>query len=563
MNIYFNNLYKDYDGKIILNDVKGKISKGDKVGIIGANGIGKSTLARILAGDECYEKGELAYSPQNLKVMYLYPEIDDEGSVKSHIDKFLRIDTDKLDLGDILFKLNCNKEILNYKINQLSGGEKTKVMLLKAYLCSSDILILDEPTNHLDIETADFLKEFLQNKTFVVISHDRYFLDKVCNKTWDINKGKIKEYCGNYNKYLELKEIEEKENQKEYSKQQRKIDELEGMIEDRREWYAKAHKDAGQNDFQRAKAKKHVSVMKAKEKQLERLNANKVDRPEKQISPCFDIINKSVLNLKLPRYILQAKDLTKVFAERKIFEKICFEVLRGEKIGLIGVNGSGKTTLLKMIIGEDTEYEGKISINPCIKTAYLSQTLDTLNYNETILENILSNDITEREARLFLSTLLFKGDDVFKKISDLSMGEKVRVAFCDLILSGGNMLIMDEPTNYLDMPSREKMEEVLREFKGAVIFVSHDRYFISNVATKILELKKGKLSSYSCRYEEYLEKINSENKDYSKENQLMKLNLELAYISGKLGESNLQENEKNDLNNRFIQVYKQISQLSR
>lgn len=563
MNIFFNNICKDYEGKIVFNGIKGKINSGDKLGIIGANGIGKSTLAKILVGEEHFEKGELSYSPLNLRVMYLYPEVDEEGSVKSHLENFLKTDISKLDMEEVLSKLNCNGDMLNYDMSKLSGGEKTKVMLLKAYLSSCDIMILDEPTNHLDIETTDFLQKFLQDRTFVVISHDRYFLDKVCNKIWYMNRGVINEYCGNYSKFVELKEIEDRENQKEYSKQQKKIEELEEMIEDRKEWYAKAHKDAGQNDFQRAKAKKHVSVMRNKEKQLERLLENKVEKPEKQLSPCFNIINKSVMNLKLPRYILQAKGLTKEFSERKIFENISFEILKGDKVGLIGVNGSGKTTLLKMIIGEDKNYSGKITINPSIKIAYLSQSLDTLKFEETILENVLCNDITEREARLFLSTLLFKGDDVFKKIKDLSMGEKVRVAFCNLILSGGNMLIMDEPTNYLDMPSREKMEQVLKEFKGAVIFVSHDRYFINNVATRIFDLKEGKILSYNCGYEEYLQKINSANKDQNKENELMRLNLELAFISGKLGEIGISEEEKDDFNNKFIEVYKQIAQLSR
>lgn len=564
MNIFFNNLYKDYAGKKVFEKISGRINKGDKVGIIGNNGVGKSTLARILSLSEDNQSGELIYSPNNLKVLYLCPEIETTEEVLMHLNSFASQKIEENNLSEILKELDLSLSSLKSKINTLSGGEKTKLMLLKAYFSSYDVLILDEPTNHLDIDTTRWLEQFLRDKTFIVISHDRYFLDMVCSKIWRLEEDSLKEYKGNYSEYKLQKEVEDRNQLKEYEKQQTKIENLERVIEERMEWFQSAHKSAGQNDFLRAKAKKHINVLRSKEKELQRIKENEVERPKKEYSAAFDLINKNILNLKLPKYIIQGSDVSKSFGEKTIFKGANFDIMRGEKAALIGKNGSGKTTLLKLITGQDTDYMGKISINPSIVIGYFSQSLEELNYGESVLDNVLNTDarINQNEARLMLSTLLFKGEEVFKKVEKLSMGEKARVAFCKLILSGANLIILDEPTNYLDMVSREKMEDVLNDFKGAVLFVSHDRYFIKSIADKIMELKDGKLTIYKCNYEEYISQQQKSSMQIDKKEnkeETLKLKLELAYISGRLGEQGVGQEEKEELDKRFIEIYRKIN----
>lgn len=560
MNIYFENLHKVYDGKDVFRGIKGRLSLGDKIGIIGANGIGKSTLGRMLSGNEDYEKGTITTSPTDVKILYANPEIRCSDSIIDYINISVQKEISIEDLLPYCKALSLEESLLTSPISSLSGGEKTKVMLLKAVLSTFDVLILDEPTNHLDINTTLWIEEFLRDKTFIVISHDRYFLDKVVNKIWLLTAKELKEYKGNYTKFKNQKNLEDKTKLREYEKQQDQIDKLNKIIDERKRWFISAHNSAGQNDFLRSKSKKHVSILRSKEKELARLEENLVEKPKNDYPPAFNIINNAVINLKLPKYILQIKDLSMSFDDRSLFENISFDITRGEKAALIGNNGCGKTTLLKIIIGEIKASSGKVLINPSIKLGYFSQELYTLDYDKNILDNVLSEGVNQNDARLLLSTLMFKGDTVFKSISVLSMGEKTRVAFAKLILSGANMLILDEPTNYLDMVSREKIEEVLSMYKGAILFVSHDRYFIKNLADKILEFDGKSLLVHNYGYEEYIERKNSLNHN-TNEDDILKLELELAYISGKLADPLLEPSEKELLDKRFIHIYRNINLL--
>lgn len=573
MNIIFDNLCKDYEGKIVFSGISGRIDKNDKIGLIGVNGSGKTTLAKILSGIEGYEQGSITYSPKELKIVYMNQVLNSFENANAYEFLFDLVEgkdkkSKELKIRKSLDKVGLKEDCYNKPVKSLSGGEKTKLMLCKVLVEEFDLLILDEPTNHLDMESIKWLEEFIikLNKTIIIISHDRYFLDKTSKKIWELSSKELKEYEGNYTKYRYQKEIETRNTLREYEKQQDKIEHLKDIIEDRKNWFNKAHKAAGQNDFLRSKSKKHVSVMKAKKKELERVESNRIERPKEETAACFDILNKGVINTKLPQYLVQGKNLDKSYGDKIIFKDAAFSIMRGERAALIGSNGAGKSTLFKMINGIDRNYGGSITINPSVKIGYFAQEIERLDYEKSILDNVMSNEITQGEARLLLASLLFRGDAVFKKVTTLSMGEKCRVAFAKLILSGANLLILDEPTNYMDIVSKEKIEEILAEFKGSIIFVSHDRYFINKLATRIIKIDEQKLISFEGSYEEYeandneKKKIKTEVNEYKNLKDIIsKLEFELAFLSGKLGEK-LSEEEKKNVENRFIETARQINQ---
>jgi len=575
MNLYFENLCKTYDGKTVFDNISGRIDEGDKIGIIGANGVGKTTLIRLILGIEEADKGRIQYPSLPLKTLYIEqsPMFSKDISVYEAVYNALMgsgVEVDEADMKvqKALGILGFPKEIWNQKAVNLSGGEKTKLLLCKMIVSDFDFLILDEPTNHLDMKTCQWLEEYLSSlkKTILVVSHDRYFLDKVVNRIWELSADRLEAYEGNYTDYKVQKEDEIKNIIKEYNKQQREIQNLKKVISERKNWYASAHKSAGQNDFLRAKAKKHASIFKAMERKLEKLEASRIDKPREAVSPAFDIINKNNTLEKLPPYLVKAQGITKYFNNRLIFKNISFNIRRGDKIALIGPNGTGKTTLLRIINNIDNEYEGDLTINPSIRVGYLDQELNNLDNKKTILENIMSQEISIGEARLLLACLLFRGDDVYKKVDNLSMGEKGRVAFAKLILSGANLLILDEPTNYMDILSKEKIEEVLQDFAGAVIFVSHDRYFIKRIANRIFRLEDKKLKCYDGDYNYYISKDRQENfhsefsMDYNRiNNEINRLENELAFLSGKLAQE-LEEEEKQVLDRRFIEIARQLNE---
>lgn len=583
MNLSFSGLSKGYEGKIILENIKGQITDGDKIGLIGANGVGKTTLVKILTGGEERDAGEISYSPTYIKTLYLpqNPKFDKGLSVYEDIVKFLfqwarNNNSNHVDDIDVLAKTALNRvglgeEMWSRQAINLSGGEKTKLVLSRMFVCDFDFLVLDEPTNHLDMESYEWLEDFIKSldKPMLIVSHDRFFLDNVVNTIWELTPSELKVYQGNYTNYKLQKEIETKNITKEYHKQQTKIQQLKAVISDRENWYHKAHKSAGQNDYLRARAKKHASTLKAKKTQLERLEKEKIEKPRKEISPAFDVINKNIMGRKFPRFLIQGKNISKSFGENQVLKDISFNVERGDRIAVIGANGSGKTTLLKTICGIYDDYSGSLKINPSVNIGYFSQELENLDYEATILDDVLKEGATLQETRLLLACLLFRGNAVFKKIGNLSMGEKGRVAFAKLILSGANLLVLDEPTNYMDIQSKEKVEEALEEFQGSIIFVSHDRYFINRLANRIFLIDNKKLSVFEGNYEYYLSKSRKGKIEQEKEKQhrdiaesIMKMELELAYLGGKLDQT-IDEEEKEELNRRYLEVARELNQKRR
>ncbi|WP_035381755.1 ribosomal protection-like ABC-F family protein [Fervidicella metallireducens] len=582
MTITFNNLVKSFNGRIIFENISGKINDGDRIGIIGINGVGKTTLVKILTGKEEVDEGKISYSHDRLTFGYLtqfaefsekttvYEELFKSGiediNSSCNVDKYIRR------VRKILLDMGFTEKTMNKETCKLSGGEKTKLSICKVILEDPDVLFLDEPTNHLDMESIKCLEEFLNSikKTIVVISHDREFLDNTVNKIFEMNKNEIREYSGNYSKYKLQKENERKNQQREYDKQEREIRHLKEVINDRKTWYASAHRAAGQNDFLRSKAKKHAKVMKAKERQLERLENNKVKRPSVDILAAFDCINKvKQEDRRLPEYIIKVNNINKSFGNRVLLKNASFNIKIGDKAALMGGNGIGKTTLIKMLLGKECIDSGEVYINPSLKIAYFSQELEELNYSNSILDEMLTTGASVQAARLLLGCLLFRGEDVFKKIEVLSMGEKCRAAFGKLILSGADMLILDEPTNYMDIISREKIEEVIEKYEGTILFVSHDRYFIKRTSNRILEIENSGVSSYEGNYEYYLKQKEELRNQKNKINyvnirdEIRRLECEIAFISGKLDDSKISYEEREELNNRFLQTAKQINEFKR
>lgn len=574
MQLDFQGISKYYHGKKVLENIHGRIHDGDKIGFIGENGVGKTTLARLLAGEETPDDGTIKYAPVRPNIFYLpqhpvfVPGISPYEELYQTAVKYA---SGKKDLHLLVKKSLHQAGLPEARWRQsgetLSGGEKTKLMLAKLLVRDFDFLILDEPTNHLDMESAVWLEKTIKslNKNMLIISHDRYFLDNVAHKIWELTDQGLKSYEGNYSAYKIQKENALKHAQKEYDKQQWKIKHLQETIREKKNWFASAHKSAGQSDFYRAKAKKHAGAAKAKEAELARLEKDRVDKPKKAISPAFEIINKNILHEKLPPVFIQADQVSKKYGGKAIFQEVSFRLKRDEKAALIGGNGSGKTTLLKMICGFDKEFQGTITRNPSLRIGYFAQELECLNHQGTVLDNVMTENIPLKEARLLLACLLFKGDDVFKNIAGLSMGEKCRVAFARLILSGPNLLVLDEPTNYLDIISKEKIEEVLEEFAGSVLFVSHDRYLIKRIATKVMSLENGHLKYFDGDYGYYLEKSREEKQqrdqgiaDADIGDHIRRLECELAYLGGRLNER-LDEEEKARLNEEFLTKARELN----
>lgn len=561
--MYFKELSKSYLDQKVFENLQGSINEGDKIGIVGINGVGKSTLMKIMANKEKSDLGVVRREPSNIKIKYAMQDICTEES--KLVSEILLTNNSGVKTKKLLNELNLEEKILEEKFENLSGGEKTKIKLISTLCGDFDFLFLDEPTNHLDMKATEWLENHLRklNKTIVIVAHDRYFLDNVAQKIWELTDKGLKIYEGNYTEYVNQKNIEVKTQTREYENQQDKIRSLEKIISDRTEWFHRAHDAAGQSDFLRAKAKKQMQVVKSKKKELEKVKENAVDRPKRDVAAAFNIINRNTINMKTAKYIIRVNNLRKSFGKKLILKNETFEIERGDKIALIGENGTGKSTIVKMIMGVDNEYDGEIVVNPSIKIGYLSQEFDDMKHNNTILDEVLQIGTTKNDARMLLACLMFRGESVFKKIGELSLGERSRVAFAKLILSGAQLLILDEPTNYMDIVSCEKIEEVMMEYQGTILVVSHDRYFIKRVANKIFELKEKRIFKFDGDYNYYLSKVNqkAQNKSDRKiKDKIRMLEYEVTSINLKI-DMVLDPDEKQRLTDEFINKSRELNRL--
>lgn len=537
--IELNNIIKNYGLKNVLNGMNLTLKTGERVAIIGYNGAGKSTVLKIIMKQENISAGTINIRKNAtigmLKQIYEYEETNpnvytflqrsfehffeletklkkledemsyekDDEKISELLQKYGNVQQKYIQMGgyDIQEKFNkicsglqINEKMLNQNYNDLSGGEKTIVNLGALLLKEPSILLLDEPTNHLDMEKLEWLEKFLKEYkgTILMVSHDRYFLDKIATKTILLENGKEKIYLGNYSYFLkedEKKTLAEFEN---YKNQQKMIKKMKESIKTLRKFGELAKNEMF---FKRAKS---IEKKLAKIEQL----------------PQVDLEQKTLLNFKLNIDSRSGKDvviinnLNKNFESKNIFENANLQIHYGEKIALIGKNGTGKSTLLKIIMNEDCEYTGEIKIGQSVNIGYIPQEIKFEDDNQTILNFFEQFDNrNETEIRTSLAKYMFRGNDVFKKVSSLSGGEKVRLILAKLLKQNINFLILDEPTNHIDIETRELLEEAIKEYLGTVLLVSHDRYFINNLAERIVEVKEKRFFSYVGNYDDYLRKI--------------------------------------------------------
>ncbi len=457
MILNISNLSKSYVGQSVLKEVSFHLEEKEKAAIVGINGSGKTTLLRCILGIEEADEGGIAFS-KDKKMAYL---------AQQHAD--------------------MEQEDEEYE--SLSGGQKTKKRLEEILMEKPDLLILDEPTNHLDIGSIQWLEKVLKryDGAVLLVSHDRYFLDKIVTKVIDLERGKARMYLGNYTDYVEKKKMIREAERKAYENQQAEIKHQEAVIEKLKQ-------------FNREKSIKRAE---SREKLLSKVE--RLEQPE-------DLQNEMRL-LFMPREasgndVLIAKDLGKSFDGKRLFSHGTFSIQRGEHVAVIGDNGTGKTTLLKILNGLIQADEGEFRLGSKVKIAYYDQEHAVLHMEKTLFDEIQDTypDMNNTRVRNVLAAFLFTGDDVYKKVGDLSGGERGRVSLAKLMLSDANFLILDEPTNHLDIQGKEVLEEAIRNYEGTVLYVSHDRYFINQTATRILELFSNRFDNYIGNYDYYLEK---------------------------------------------------------
>lgn len=525
------NLSLSFGDTTLFSGVSFDIKEKEKVGLIGCNGAGKTSLFKLITGEYTPDDGNVFMS-KNVRVGYMeqhtcsadktiYSELisvfDELINIEARLDEIsyqltqnpenlneLIEEQDKLtnyfnQNGGLTYKsmtrsaligLGFDEEDFDMETSKLSGGQRSKLILAKLLLSNADFLLLDEPTNHLDIKAVEWLEDFLKdfNGAALIISHDRYFLDKLTTKTVEIENQKCRSYIGNYSTFLEKKAAEQKAIEEKYENDIKEIARLEGIIAQQRQW----------------NREKNIKTAESKEKVIERIKAQLVVPDSKVARIRFDFSPKCVSG----EDVLSVVQLKKAFGQKTIFEDISFEVKKGERVFLLGDNGCGKTTLLKLLMKDYSADDGSFKFGSNVFTGYFDQVQAKLDLSKTALEEVWSSfpAMTETTVRSALAAFLFKGDDVYKNLQDCSGGERARVALLKLMLGKFNFLLLDEPTNHLDAFSREELENTLLDYTGTMLIVSHDRYFINKLSTRILELTPDKAVEYLGDYDDYATK---------------------------------------------------------
>lgn len=531
------NLSKTYLIEPIFQDLSFTVENGDKIGVIGLNGSGKTTLFNILNGDISKDSGDI-YLQRGFNVGYLKQHTKIE-SDKNIFDECLEVFQNLIEMEKDLRKLeeDISKESLkgesnaltslmdrygylsekfmelngygytstikgtlkglgfldedlDKSVNILSGGQKSRLSLAKLLLEKPDILLLDEPTNHLDIDAIAWLERFLKDYkgASLIISHDRYFLDNVVNRIFHLENLGLKIYNTNYTNFMDRRKKDLELHQKHFEDQQKEIKRQEDII-------AK---------FKQFGGERYYGLAKSRQKMLDKMKVMTKTTESRQARIRFEPKIKSGMD------VLQIRNIEKSFGDFKLLRDINFNIYRGEKVGLIGGNGIGKTTLFKIILGEMSKDSGNINQGHNVFPGYFDQEMSKLNLNKTIIDEIWDENpkFDHYQIRSVLSQFMFIGDDIFKEISDLSGGEKGRLSLLKLMLSNANFLLMDEPTNHLDIDSKEVLEDAVLDYEGTLFVISHDRYFLNRVTTKILELTEEGITEYLGNYNYYLEKKN-------------------------------------------------------
>lgn len=534
MLIQLNNVTKNFVVNEIFSNVKMEINDKDRVAIVGRNGAGKSTLLKIISGELSFDSGERTIS-KNTTIGYLSQEFivredlsiyeemitcfDEIISLEANLeklsyeltpeniendpgllDRFDRLQNEVLTHKDyhykskiesVLYGLDFTKDVFDKKISTFSGGEKTRLSMAKLLLSEPDLLILDEPTNHLDMENVAWLENYLSsyNGAIVIVSHDRYFLDKVVNVVYNLEFGKLKKYVGNYSKFLKQYEEDYEKQLKEFTSQQKDIKRLEEFV---------------QKNIARASTSK---MAKSRQKVLDKMEL--IDNPKKDDKAAnieFNIKEQS------GRDVLMIENLKVGYDGRQVGNAYNFSVYKGDRIAIVGRNGIGKSTLIKTIAKKQNAIGGSVHYGSKVSLGYYDQKQAEFESSKTILNELWDEYplMKEAEVRTVLGRFLFRGDSVLKIVRDLSGGEKARLQLAKLMLEKNNLLVLDEPTNHLDITSKQVLEDALENYEGTIVFVSHDRYFINKIANKVLDITGDDYSIYLGNYDYYLEKREQE-----------------------------------------------------
>ena len=527
----------------LFENVSFSLNEGESISIVGPNGCGKSTLLKIIVGLEKPDTGQVSIK-KDAKVAYLdqtgssivdnrivyeilkdaFTDLKDMEKQLNELQKKMESEIQGKEYDSLLKKycnllerfsaaggydmdlnintvvegLNIDSSILNQSYNDLSGGEKTLVQLAKALIIKPDLLLLDEPTNHLDIERMEWLEKYIKSfkGSSVIVSHDRYFLDKMSNKILDLDNGIGKVYNSNYSGYLEEKQRDFEKQVASYKDQQELIKKLEAQ----KKYFAERGMATNSSTLC-----DRAHVLQTKIDKLKQMAISKPKIPKK-------LNVEFTEERKTSKKIISIENLdVTIPGGRKILDNINLNIFAGERVALIGANGSGKSTLVKSILGEQNlPVDGKIEIGPSVKIGYLPQIITFPKPNQNLLEYFCNSaELNEQKARQVLAGFQFYQEDVTKKVVNLSGGEKMRVKLAELLQKKINTLIFDEPTNHIDIPTKEVLEDALEDFDGTLIFISHDRYFINKFTNKIIELKNGNIKSYLGNYDDYKEKIMS------------------------------------------------------
>lgn len=508
-------LSKAYGIETIFKNASFEISSGERVALFGPNGSGKSTLLRIITGHETPDDGQVWIYPE-LRVGYIpqKPEFPEWATPISLCHAAICELAGTENAEEALSRFGISKEMRTRRVKTLSAGEQTRLGLACTWAIRPDILLLDEPTCHLDIEGLELLTDLLlaHKGTALIVSHDRRFLDDVAIRLLELAPDGIRSFTGNYSAYRMQKEAEFDAQMKAYTHYKREERRLEGKVSQQMEWFRSAHRSAGQNDFLRAKAKKGARRAKATARRLERLRKEKVARPGGNDSPQMQMRSAEKTGVR----IILAEGASKAFSSTLLFDRLDLAISRGDHLGIIGPNGCGKTTLLHILLGSEPPTAGTVWRSPSCRSFYMDQHYETLDPNLTVLEATMeaqsrgSSPFNDRGAQIqaardLLASLLLRGADVHKRISVLSWGERARVSIARMLISDYNLVALDEPTNNLDVESREAIESCLAAWKGTLVVVSHDRRFLEHTCNMIAAFDSGQVSVFPGTYSEWEE----------------------------------------------------------
>lgn len=530
------NLNVSFGNKVLFDGVSFEVGEHDRVGLIGVNGAGKTTLFRLITGELEPTAGE-AFVSKQARVGYLEQHACAD-SARSIYDEMLSVFADVMqverELSETTHLLEAGEGDLNALINRqqdlndrfermggltyrshtraalmglgfpekdfdqpcgnLSGGQKSKLSLGKLLLSGANLLLLDEPTNHLDIESVEWLEGFLRDFTgaALIISHDRYFLDRVTNRTMELEHGHVKLFKGNYTAYQQFKKQEREVQRKHYENAMREMKRIEGIIAQQRQW----------------NREKNIRTAESKEKMLERMKAE-LEIPDAELDSLRFAFQPRMVS---GNDVILASRLAKSFEEKKLFANVELHVRRGDRAFLLGPNGCGKTTLLRVLLGRTPADQGRFTFGTNVQIGYFDQGLAGLHPEKTVLDEIWDTypAMTQTQVRSALAAFLFQGEDVYKQVQTLSGGEKARTALLKLMLSGANLLLLDEPTNHLDISSREALEDALSGYEGTMLIVSHDRYFINKLANRVLHLTHDGVKEYLGGYDDYVQALDNQ-----------------------------------------------------